>query len=71
MAAELRKKGRQDIENPAEGADNPERERRKRLAVLTTSATGEEKPLEGANPTSATKLKYAWVSSEGVKASRG
>jgi hypothetical protein len=36
-----------------------------------TPAFREEKPLKGANPTSATKLKYAWESSEGVKASRG
>lgn len=65
------KEGKQDAKTPPKGADNPEKERRKRLVVLSTSATREEKPLKGANPTSATKLKEAWESSEGVKASRG
>jgi len=57
--------------NPTKGADNLARESRVWLVVLATLATREEKPLKGANPTSATKLKDAWESSEGVKASRG
>jgi hypothetical protein len=66
-----RKRWRLDAENPIKGADDFERGSRARLRVLATSATREEKPLKGANPTSATKLKDAWESSEGVKASRG
>jgi len=60
---------------PCQKSDRKDGYLRKKLPdlmfVSTMSATNEEKASEGANPTSATKLKNAWEASEGVKASRG